>query len=78
MPSIPAVVAELLGSLVRLAEIFVTEVALRDPLAFVSFATGALLTTAAVAVLGYLAAGAAVDAVERATGSPGRGRRPRD
>jgi len=68
VPSLPAFVAELFGSLVRLGGIFVTEVALRDPLAFVSFLTGAALTTAAVAVLGYLAAGAAMDAVVRATG----------
>lgn len=78
MPSLAAVVAELVGSFVRLVGIFVTEVALRDPLAFVAFATGAVLTTASVAVLGYLAAGAALDAVGRATGSRGRGRRPRD
>jgi hypothetical protein len=78
MPSLAALVAELFGSLVRLAGIFVTEVALRDPLAFVAFAVGGLLTTIPVAVLGYLAAGAALTAVERATASPGRGRRPRD
>ncbi|MFB6281042.1 MAG: hypothetical protein ABEH40_03390 [Haloferacaceae archaeon] len=77
MPSLAALAAELVGSAVRLVRIFLVEVALRDPLAFVSFAVGALLTTAAVAVLGYLAAGAALDAAGFATGSPGRGRRPR-
>lgn len=78
MASLAALVAELFGSLVSLARIFVTEVALRDPLSLVSFAVGALLTTVAVAVLGYLAAGAALEAVGGATASRGRGPRPRD
>lgn len=76
MPSFAALVAELFESLVRLGAIFVAEIATRDPLAFVAFATGALLTGFSVAVLGYLAAGAALEAVGFATGSPDRGRRP--
>jgi hypothetical protein len=72
MPTITALVAELLASLVRLVVVFVTQVALRDPLAFVSFLVGAALTTGAVAVLAYLGLRAAIDAVGLSRGSPGR------
>jgi hypothetical protein len=64
-------VGRLLGSVLELVVIFVTRVALSDPLAFVSFLIGGALTTFAVAALGYLALGALVDAV---TGSVGGGR----
>lgn len=63
MVSLLTFVAELFASVLRLAVIFVTEVALRDPLSFVSFAVGAVLTTGAVVVFGYLALGALVDAL---------------
>jgi hypothetical protein len=56
-------VGRLLGSVLELVVIFVTRVALSDPLAFVSFLVGGALTTFAVAALGYLALGALVDAV---------------
>jgi hypothetical protein len=72
MPSLLDLVGELLGSLLRLTVIFVTEVALRDPLALVAFATGALLTTASVAFVGYLVFGAALDLVGVSLSSPGR------
>jgi hypothetical protein len=64
-------VARLLGSVIELVVIFVTRVALSDPLAFVSFLVGAGLTTFAVVALGYLALGALVDAI---AGDPGGGR----
>lgn len=54
------------ASLVRLVVVFTTEVAFRqpfDPLAFVSFLVGSALTVGAVGVFGYLAAGAALDAL---------------
>jgi hypothetical protein len=78
MPTLLDFVAELLVSLVRLTVIFATEVALRDPLAFVAFAVGAALTTASVAVFGYLAVGAALDLAGIAMPSPGRTPRRRD
>ncbi len=56
-------VARLIGSVFELVVIFVTEVALSDPLSFVSFLVGGALTTFAIAALGYLALGALVDAV---------------
>ncbi|PSQ05722.1 hypothetical protein BRC97_08480 [Halobacteriales archaeon QS_6_71_20] len=48
----------LVTSVLDLIVIFVTRVALSDPLTFVSFLVGAALTTASVGVLGYLALGA--------------------
>jgi hypothetical protein len=55
--------ARLVGSVFELVVIFITRVALSDPLAFVSFAVGAALTTFSIAALGYLVFGALVDAV---------------
>ena len=72
MSTLTAVVAELFVSLVRLVVVSVTRVALRDPLAFVSFAVGGALIVASVGVLGYLALGAALDAVGLSPESPGR------
>lgn len=51
-------IIELVTSAIDLIVIFITEVALRDPLAFVSFLFGALFVGGASAVLGYLALGA--------------------
>ncbi|WP_435062107.1 hypothetical protein [Halobaculum sp. EA56] len=51
-------VVRLVTSAVDLIVIFVTDVALRDPLAFVSFLFGALFVGGASAVMGYLALGA--------------------
>lgn len=48
----------LVTSVVDLIVIFVTEVALRDPLAFVSFLFGAAFVGGASLALGYLALGA--------------------
>jgi hypothetical protein len=53
----------LVGSVFELIVIFITRVALSDPLAFISFAIGGALTTFSIAALGYLAIGALVDAV---------------
>ncbi|MFD1685482.1 hypothetical protein [Halobellus litoreus] len=55
-------VVQLLTSVVSLVEIFLTDVLLGvDPITAISFLVGAGLTTAAVAVLGYLALGALVN-----------------
>jgi hypothetical protein len=78
MPTLTALLVELAASLVELVVVFVTQVALRDPLAFVSFVVGAVITTASVAFVGYLAAGAAVDAIGIDLDSPGRTPPPRD
>jgi hypothetical protein len=53
----------LIGSVFELVVIFITRVALSDPLAFVSFAIGGALTTFAIAALAYFVFGALVDAV---------------
>ncbi|MFC7135670.1 hypothetical protein [Halobaculum litoreum] len=58
MVTVTDFVIELVTSVIDLIVIFVTEVALRDPLAFVSFLFGALFVGGASAVLGYLALGA--------------------
>lgn len=78
MPSLSTLLAELVRSFLRLGGIFATEVAARDPLAFVAFAVGALLTTATVAFVGWLALGAVLEAVGIPIGSPGRTPPPRD
>jgi hypothetical protein len=55
-------VVQLLTSVVSLVEIFLADVLLGvDPITAISFLVGAGLTTAAVAVLGYLALGALVN-----------------
>jgi hypothetical protein len=56
-------VAQLVGSLFDLVVIFLLEVALSDPLSFVSFLVGAGLTTFAIVVFGYLALGGIADAL---------------
>ncbi|WP_372910919.1 hypothetical protein [Salinigranum sp.] len=63
--------ARLIGSVFELVVIFITRVALSDPLAFVSFLIGGALTTFAIAALGYLALGALVDAVGGGLGGGG-------
>jgi hypothetical protein len=70
MASLLTLVVELLASVLELAVIFVTDVALRDPLAFVSFLVGAGLTTASVLGFGYLVLGAAVDWLGDVIGTP--------
>jgi hypothetical protein len=64
--------AQLLGSLVRLVVIFVTEVALRDPLAFVAFLFGAAFVSLSVGFFAYLGLGALLDEFGVAMRSPGR------
>ncbi|WP_380681441.1 hypothetical protein [Salinigranum sp. GCM10025319] len=61
-------IARLLGSVIDLVVIFVTQVALSDPLSFVSFLVGGALTTFAIVAFGYLALGALVDAVSSVGG----------
>jgi hypothetical protein len=75
MVSLVAFVTRLLGSLVDLTVIFVTEVALRDPLAFVAFLVGSGLVTVSVAALGYLVVGAVFREVGVEFPTPGRTRR---
>ena len=58
MVTVTDFVIDLVTSAIDLIVIFVTEVALRDPLAFVSFLFGALFVGGASAVMGYLALGA--------------------
>ncbi|MFB6161619.1 MAG: hypothetical protein ABEJ61_10670 [Haloferacaceae archaeon] len=77
MPTLSALVAELFASLVRLVVVFVTRVALHDPLAFVSFLVGAVVTTATVGFVGYLALRGALAAVSFG-GPPGRAPPQRD
>jgi hypothetical protein len=72
MVSLLEFLVEFLASTVRLVVIFVTDVALRDPLAFVAFAVGAGLTTATLAFFAYLVLGATLEAVGVDAGSPGR------
>lgn len=78
MPTVTALVAELFASLIDLVVVFVTQVALRDPLSFVSFAVGGALITATVGLIGYLAFGAAFEAIGIDLDSPGRTPPPRD
>jgi hypothetical protein len=70
MASLLTLVAELLASVLQLVVIFVRDVALRDPLAFVSFVVGAGLTTLSVLGLAYLALGAFVDWLGGVIGTP--------
>jgi hypothetical protein len=70
MASLLTLVVELFASLLQLAVIFVRDVALRDPLSFVSFLVGAGLTTASVLGFGYLVAGAVVDWLGDVIGTP--------
>ncbi|MXR40119.1 hypothetical protein GRX01_01935 [Halobaculum sp. WSA2] len=51
-------IVRLVTSVIDLIVIFVTDVALRDPLSFVSFLFGAAFVGGASAFLGYLALGA--------------------
>jgi hypothetical protein len=64
--------SRLLGSVVDLVVIFLTDVFLNDPVGAVVFLVGAGLTTASVAAFGALVLGAALDAVGIDVGSPGR------
>lgn len=71
MPTLTDLIAQLAGSAVELLVVFLTRVALRDPLSFVAFAVGGALTIVPLVVLGALAAGAALDAVGVAAPSLG-------
>lgn len=65
MATLTAVITKLLSSIVDLVVIFLTDVALNDPIGFVVWAIGAGLTTIAVVYFTYLVLGglaaAAVD-----------------
>ncbi|WP_136600913.1 hypothetical protein [Salinigranum halophilum] len=63
--------ARLIGSVFELVVIFITQVALSDPLSFISFAIGGALTTFALVAFAYLAVGALVDAVSGGSGGSG-------
>lgn len=77
MVTVTDFIARLIGSVFELVVIFITQVALSDPLSFISFAIGGALTTFAIAALGYLALGALVDAVSGDGGGDGTiGRAP--
>lgn len=58
MVTVAEFAAELVGSVIELGEIFVRDVALQDPLSFVSFLVGASFVAGASVVLGWLALGA--------------------
>ena len=57
MVTVVGFVVRLVTSVVDLVRIFLLEVALSDPLTFLTFAVGATLTTGALAVGGYVALG---------------------
>ncbi|MFB6122629.1 MAG: hypothetical protein ABEJ78_04155 [Haloferacaceae archaeon] len=67
MATLLAVISRLLSSIVDLVVIFLTDVALNDPISFVIWAVGAGLTTLAVVYFSVLALGglaaAASDAI---------------
>lgn len=71
-------VVEFVLSAIRLIVIFLTDVAIQDPLAFISFVTGALLTTATLLFGGYLAVGAVLEMFGITFPSPGRTQPQRD
>jgi hypothetical protein len=77
MVSLVEFVVELLASVVQLVVVFLTEVAFTDPLAFISFAVGAAITTGSVAFLSYLAVGALLREVGIELPTPGRTPPPR-
>lgn len=63
MVTIVDFVVELVLSTVELLRIFLFDVALADPLSFVSFLTGAAVIGVTMAAGGYLALGALAEAV---------------
>lgn len=63
MATLTDLVVQLVGSAVDLVGIFVTQVALRDPLTFLVFLAGAAITTVAAGGFGLLAAGGVVGAL---------------
>jgi hypothetical protein len=72
MVSLVEFVVELVASVIELTVVFLRDVAFTDPLAFVSFAMGAALTTGSVAFLGYLAVGALLKEFGIEMPTPGR------
>ena len=73
MVTLVDLLVRLVGSVFELVVIFITRVALSDPLAFVSFAVGGALTTFAIAAFGYFLFGALVDAMSGDGGTGGGG-----
>lgn len=76
MVSVIDFLTELGNSIVDLGGIFVNDIALGDPLAFVSFLAGALIMLFSVGVAGYLGLGALARELGIKSPTPGRG--PRD
>jgi hypothetical protein len=72
MVSLVEFVVELIASVFELTVVFLRDVAFTDPLAFVSFAMGAAITTGSVAFLGYLAVGALLKEFGIELPTPGR------
>jgi uncharacterized membrane protein YraQ (UPF0718 family) len=72
MVSLFEFLVEVLASTVRLVVFVLTEVALRDPLAFVSAAVGGLIIAGTVGFFAYLVFGAALAELGIDVGSPGR------
>ena len=65
--------AEIVTSAIRLFVIFLTDIALREPLAFVTWLVGALLVAVSIAIPAYLVLGAVVELLGGTMWSPGRG-----
>ncbi|WP_435123867.1 hypothetical protein [Halobaculum sp. D14] len=72
MATLIAFLTRLVTSAVDLVVLLVTEAALRDPLAFVSLAVGAVFVLSASAVLGALALGALGREIGALEPAPGR------
>jgi hypothetical protein len=66
MATVTQLVVELVRSVVDLVVIFATEVALQDPIGFLVFLAGAVLTTFAAGFFGLLTVGALLDALRDA------------
>lgn len=58
MVTVTEFIVRLLMSAVKLTTIFLTDVMMNDPLSFISFAIGAVLTTFSILFFGYLVLGA--------------------
>ncbi|MEZ3142684.1 hypothetical protein [Halobaculum sp. MBLA0143] len=78
MVTVTDFVVRLLTSAVEMAARIGGQVALKDPLSFVSVLFGTVFVTGAVAVLGYLAVGALFNELGITTPTLGRGQREAD
>ncbi|MFB6176882.1 MAG: hypothetical protein ABEI99_07025 [Halobaculum sp.] len=75
MVTVTDFLVRLVTSAIELVVTFVTEVAVQDPLSFVSFLFGAIFVGGASAFFGYLVVGALFDELGLQMPSPGRGTR---